>query len=65
MWIAEGARKRGWCVWLTNRTNPLRPALAANIAAAVKAAPKLKGHLRTRKAGALGVMVDLLGKVGY
>jgi len=65
VWIAAGARKRGWCVWLTNRSNPLRPALAANIAAALKAAPKLKAHLRTRKADAPGIMVDLLAPVTY
>ncbi|MBB3219566.1 MBL fold metallo-hydrolase [Pseudoduganella umbonata] len=65
VWIAAGARKRGWRVWLTNRTNPLRPALAANIAAALKAAPKLKTHLRTRESGAPGVMVDLMARVEY
>lgn len=65
VWIATAARKHGWCVWLTNRSNPLRPALAANIAAALAAAPRLKAHLRTRKADAPGLMVNLLGKVGY
>ncbi|QBE66757.1 hypothetical protein EWM63_30455 [Pseudoduganella lutea] len=65
VWIAAAARTRGWRLWLTNRSNPLRPALAANIAAALKAAPKLKTHLRIRKGGAPGVMVDLLAKVDY
>ncbi|WBS05595.1 MBL fold metallo-hydrolase [Pseudoduganella sp. SL102] len=65
VWIADGARRRGWRVWLTNRSNPLRPALAANIAAAVAAAPQLKARLRTRSRDQTGVMIDLLAAVDY
>ncbi|GGY38012.1 MBL fold metallo-hydrolase [Pseudoduganella albidiflava] len=65
VWIADGARRRGWRVWLTNRSNPLRPALAANIAAAVAAAPQLKTRLRTRGRDQTGVMIDLLAAVDY
>jgi beta-lactamase superfamily II metal-dependent hydrolase len=65
VWIANGARSRGWRVWLTNRSNPLRPALADNVAAALAAAPQLKRHLVTRGRDRLGVIVDLLAAVGY
>jgi hypothetical protein len=65
VWIAGAAKKRGWRLWLTNRVNPLRPALAANIAAALRAAPNLRTRLRTPGHGKPSVMVDLLAPVGY
>lgn len=65
VWIAEGARTSGWRLWLTNHDNPLQPALAANLAAALQQAPALGKHLRTRADGALAVMIDLFAPVPY